>query len=727
MEQVKTIHTAHPNKGQGWPLLDWMRLPAALLVVAIHTSPLSGVNTTADFIFTRVLGRLAVPLFFMITGFFWGIAAKGKKNIVASGLDICKKQIKMYGLAMLLYLPLNLYMGYFGKGFTPLQLVKDILWNGTFYHLWYFSALILGVGVAALLYRLLPGWIAVLAAVTLYIIGLGGDSYYTLISAFPWVKTVYGAVFSVFEYTRNGLFFAPLFIVLGLQFSKKTTQLHTAKVQVGFAALFMALFGGMMVEALWLRSYGPLRHDSMYLMLPLVMVALFALLMGSRGNPHPILRGFCAWLYILHPWAIVLVRAGTKALGIFAVVVGNSLVFYCAVLAVASLLSFIPLAIKRLSPNTNIGQPRAAAYIHLPALGHNVRQINACMQPGCKLMAVVKTNAYGHGAVQVARYLQKQGVHAYAVATIEEGMQLRRVGIKGLILIFGYTAPQRAFQLWAYRLTQTIVDAAYAKQLAAGHWYKVKAHIKVDTGMHRLGVPKQEIEAIAGIYNTKGLRVMGIYSHFSSADVQEDWGRQKTLQQTQDFFEVVDTLKNRGISPGDTHLQSTYGLFNYPQICCSYARVGLGIYGLAQAPQQKTKMHDSLRPVMTLESSVVSVRAVKEGEGVGYGGAYRCSKPNTIAAISIGYADGIPRNAQNLQVLLQGRRIPVVGRISMDQLCVLLDEDAKVKPGDRVVLIGGAKQQWLGAEEIAEAGQTITNEIVSCLGARIKRVYCKKQ
>ena len=347
-------------------------------MVCNHTSPLDSFAPGADFWLTRVLARVAVPFFFMVSGYFLS-----QKNWAHTG-KFLKKTALVYALAVVLYLPLNWYNGGFA---SPLQWLQKLLLDGTLYHLWYFPAVLLGVVIARNLARL-PAPAALSLAGLLYLIGVGGDSYYGFTAAVPALKTLYDGIFLVFSYTRNGLFFAPLFLLLGasgLRWSRWTSAV----------GLVLSLLG-MSLEAFWLRDLDWPRHDSMYLLLPLCMVFLFSLLLGENRGEDKKARRVSLLVYLLHPWSIVLVRGGAEAAGLEGIFVENSLGHFCAVLA---LTVWMALALDGLRPIRPDPRGRAWAEVDLEALARNAQTLESTLSPECRLMAVVKADGYGHGAV----------------------------------------------------------------------------------------------------------------------------------------------------------------------------------------------------------------------------------------------------------------------------------------------------------------------------------------
>lgn len=375
--------------------------------------------------------------------------------------------------------------------------------------------------------------------------------------------------------------------------------------------------------------------------------------------------------------------------------------------------------------SNNIG--RAWAEIHMANLDHNVRALRDVLPHGCELMAVVKANAYGHGDVEIAGYLNRNGVASFAVAMLEEGIRLRTHGIEGDILILGYTDPQRAPELVRYRLSQTVTDYRHAKQLNASK-QQISVHIKIDTGMHRLGESCNNAAEIASIFQCSNLKIQGIYTHLCVADSTQEDGIAFTKKQLSDFYSLLEQLKQRQIKLPKIHIQSSYGFLNYPELQCSYARIGIALYGVLSSPGNKTKVQPELRPVLSLKTRVVLIRQIAAGECVGYGRAFSASRSTRIAVLSIGYADGVPRSLScgRGEVLIHGCRAPIIGRICMDQLVIDITDIHDVKRGDMATLIGKDGSEVITSEEVAAASGTITNELLSRLGERLEKVYLLK-
>lgn len=325
-------------KGRRAPALDGFRWIAALLVVAIHTSPLACVDGTADFLLTRVLARVAVPFFLMTTGYFMAAHREDGRWLLGQ-MD---KLAAIYTGAVVAYLPLNAYMGDLAR-LTPGTLARALIFDGTFYHLWYLPAVLLGLPLTWVLLRKTGMRGATIAAAALYAVGLLGDSYFGLIAGTP-LEAVYGGMFQCFRYTRNGLFFAPMFLALGaaLRGSGLSAALNRMRTS-GLAAGLAASLALMAAEALALRGAGWMRHDSMYVMLLPTMAFLFALLLRVNGPGRRRWRSLTLWIYLVHPWAIVLVRGAAKLVRLQAWLIENSVGHF---LSVAALSVALALAIE---------------------------------------------------------------------------------------------------------------------------------------------------------------------------------------------------------------------------------------------------------------------------------------------------------------------------------------------------------------------------------------------
>lgn len=359
---------------------------------------------------------------------------------------------------------------------------------------------------------------------------------------------------------------------------------------------------------------------------------------------------------------------------------------------------------------------RAWVEIDCTALRRNVLALQALLPAGCQLMAVVKAEAYGHGAAAVAQELNRMGVEAFAVATADEGIALRTSKVRGLILVLGYTHPSRVEELRRYQLTQTVADAAHGAALeAAGQ--RLDVHIKVDTGMHRLGVPAADMETVAELFHMRHLQICGMYTHLCAADSPDSEDKDFTRRQLRSFYRLLRALDARGLAPGKIHLQSSAGLLHYPGLPCDYARAGIALYGaMGQC--------SGLTPVLSLKARVVLIREICAGETAGYARAFTAQRDTRIAVVSLGYADGYPRALSRGKgtALLRGRRASVIGDVCMDQLLLDVTDIPEAQLGDTAVFLGKDGEAEIAASELAESAGAIANELLSRLGSRLETV-----
>jgi alanine racemase len=378
------------------------------------------------------------------------------------------------------------------------------------------------------------------------------------------------------------------------------------------------------------------------------------------------------------------------------------------------------------------------AEIDLKAIAHNVAELRRITQPEARLMAVVKANGYGHGAIEVAQCALQNGATTLGVARIEEGIQIREAGIQAPILIFGYTLPEKAADLLEYDLRPCIYTAASARKLseiAASLGKRIKAHLKVDTGMGRLGQLPQNfktgnsttinadaLEETLTIAALDGLELEGICTHFATADSSDKTYAEKQLHL---FINYLKGLQQAGLNPPVRHAANSAALIDMPQSHFDMVRPGIAIYGLYPSDEvQKKKV--SLKPAMALKARIIHLKKVPAGFKVSYGITHETQKPTTIATVPVGYADGLSRRLSSRgQMLVHGQRVPIIGRVCMDLTMLDVGGIENVQMGDEVVIFGQQGKETLTVDEMAALLNTINYEIVSTITARVPRVYLK--
>ena len=368
---------------------------------------------------------------------------------------------------------------------------------------------------------------------------------------------------------------------------------------------------------------------------------------------------------------------------------------------------------------------RCYAEISLEAIGHNIREVKKRLPEGVKLLGVVKANAYGHGAVPVASYLENQ-VDYFATATIEEAVELRENGISAPILILGYVSPSQYGDLVEYDITQTIDSYAQALALekeAARQNRKAKAHLAVDTGMTRIGfqVTEHDADEAAKIADLPHIELEGMFTHFSCAD-QED--KTYCSMQMEKYDKMTALLAERGVTIPLRHICNSAGIMEFDDHRFEMVRSGIITYGIYPSEEVKKERLD-LIPALSWESHVVHVTEVGPGIGVSYGATYVTEKPMTrIATVSAGYADGYPRALSNQGcVLIHGKKAPIIGRICMDQMMVDVTDIPDVQVEDVVTLVGTDGDETITIEEIANPAARFDYEMLCDISSRVTRVY----
>ena len=367
-------------------------------------------------------------------------------------------------------------------------------------------------------------------------------------------------------------------------------------------------------------------------------------------------------------------------------------------------------------------QGRAWIELDRAALRHNVERLQALLPSGSALMPAVKANAYGHGAVLISKELNALGIDAFCVATVFEGIELRQNGVRGEILILGYTHPQYAPLLRQYHLTQTVLDRSYALELDACN-QNINVHVKIDTGMHRLGERCEHLKELQQIFDCGQLHITGAYTHLYGDDFTLPADRASAFKQSRAFYQTIERLRGMGYVIPKVHILASGGLLHCPDIGGGYARPGIALYGQLSTKEEWAKAGDELRPVLSLKARIALVRNLYQGEGAGYGHQFRAERDTKIAVVSIGYADGLPRSLSNGvgAALVHGHIAPIVGRICMDQTLLDVTNIPAVMSGDIAVFIGKSGNQEITACDVAEQTGTISNEVLSRLGGRLER------
>jgi len=368
------------------------------------------------------------------------------------------------------------------------------------------------------------------------------------------------------------------------------------------------------------------------------------------------------------------------------------------------------------------GRPTVAE-IDLKSLEFNYRQLQRRVPKGVNLLAVVKADAYGHGAVPVALKLEKLGVEYLGVAIPEEGLELRKGGVKTPILILGGIFGPDVDQIFRFHLTPVVFRKDYLQALskeAERRRRKVRVHLKVDTGMGRLGVPfNLWPDFLKEVKRSSKIETEAILSHFSMTDEKEG---EFTQQQWRAFEEAVAIAREIGISFKYLHMASSAVLTRLPSCSGNLVRPGIMLYGSYPSPTFQRLI--SLKPLMTLKTRIHFLKSVPPGTRISYGGTFTTKRDSLIATLPIGYADGYNLHLSNQgDVLIRGKRAPVVGRVCMDFTIVDVTDIPKVSVGDKVVLIGRQGKERITAEEIAEKINSISYEVLCSIGKRVPRIY----
>jgi alanine racemase len=372
-------------------------------------------------------------------------------------------------------------------------------------------------------------------------------------------------------------------------------------------------------------------------------------------------------------------------------------------------------------PDLNaLAAERAWIEIDKSAIAHNIRALQSLLGPDTNLLAVVKANAYGHGAVTVATLAEQLGVRHFGVATVPEGIELRQAGIRSSILVMGAVHARNQIEAIAqWNLEPTLCNPAQANIFAQVLTNSLAVHLKLDTGMSRLGYSwEQGLEFIEQVRALPHLHIASIYSHLATAD---DPDPSFMKEQQARFDAAIGQLRLAGIPIPALHLANSAGTLFSPALHYDRVRVGLALYGLYPGPQFESAI--DLKPVMQVRARIAQIKDLAAGVGISYGHRYVTSKPCRVAIVSIGYADGVPRSLFNqMQVLVQGQAVPQLGAITMDQIAIDVTSVTDAAVGDIVTLLGQDGDRRILAEDWAEPLGTISYEIVCGFQQRLPRI-----
>lgn len=373
---------------------------------------------------------------------------------------------------------------------------------------------------------------------------------------------------------------------------------------------------------------------------------------------------------------------------------------------------------------------RVYAAVDLDAVCYNMEQMHQNLAEGTKMIGVIKTDGYGHGAVPIGRELERLSyVSGYAVATAEEAFILRKAGLKKMILILGYSFPYSYEEMIRQEIRPAVFRPDSVKELAACArriGKDVCVHVKVDTGMTRVGIRPDEsgLRFVEQLISMEGIRVEGIFTHFARADEMDKTSASKQLARFLSFIEQIET--GLGYHIPVRHCSNSAGIVELPEANLDAVRAGITLYGLWPS-SEVSRTIVSLRPVLSLKSHVVYVKEVEAGVPISYGGTYITHDKTLVATIPVGYGDGYPRSLSGIgYVLIKGRKAPILGRVCMDQFMVDVSHIPNVEPGDEVTLIGKDKEEEITMEMLGDLSGRFNYELACDLGKRIPRVYLKE-
>lgn len=363
------------------------------------------------------------------------------------------------------------------------------------------------------------------------------------------------------------------------------------------------------------------------------------------------------------------------------------------------------------------------ATINLAALAHNLSRIKRYLSPGCEVMAIVKANAYGHGAIETAQSLSRQGIGQFAVASLDEGIALRQAGLSASIVVLGALFEEQVSDLITHRLTPVVSDERLLPALAKAahsHHAPYAIHLKVETGMGRLGLSPEELLTILDhpLLHSP-LKVEGLMTHLADADGADSTFTERQLAA---FHAMLEQIRLRGLTVPLVHAANSAAIVRFPDAHFSLVRPGIMLYGYHTMPASIPD--PDLRPVLSLHTTVAQLRTIPQGSSVSYNGTFVAQRQTRIAVLPIGYADGYSRRLSHRgSVLIQGRRAPIVGLVCMDMIMVDVTDLAPIQVGETVTLIGQQGEESIWADEVATWIGTIPYEVLCGIGSRVPRLY----
>ncbi len=376
---------------------------------------------------------------------------------------------------------------------------------------------------------------------------------------------------------------------------------------------------------------------------------------------------------------------------------------------------------------------RAWVEIDLDAIKHNLKTIKEHLGGQTKMMAVVKADGYGHGAIEVAKTALESGAEWFGTALIDEAIQLRNAGVEEPILILSKISEEYIEELFKYNITPCVADVEFARLLskeAKKRNQNIKVHIKIDTGMTRIGFlyddnaeTREKTKAdILEISRLSGIEIEGAFTHFAIAD---SWGTEYTNMQCSRFCDLMKKLEENGIKIPLKHVSNSAAMVNFPQMSMDMVRVGIMAYGLN--PSEETDCENlNLIPAMTFKTRITHVKEVEKDTRISYGGVYKTDKRKVIATLGVGYADGYSRMlSDKAEVVVKGKKVKQTGRICMDQCMIDVTEVNNINIGDEVILFGGGRNADISADDVAKLLGTINYEVVCMVAKRVPRVYIK--